>query len=237
MKYSPVLVAIVSLLTIDQLVAESLQERLDARSAEFAGKAAPELMASQAAALNALREAEVAENALGVGDSAPDFMLKDHEGKEVGLHALLQNGPVILTWYRGGWCPYCNIALQAWIEVNPDIIKRGATLLALTPELPDATAATVKKHGLPFVVLTDLNHVAAEKFGLVFKLDQDTAKRYEEKFQLSLKNGADAGTRLPLPATYVIASDRKIAYAFLNPDYKKRAEPAKAIEVLDGLAK
>ena len=151
------------------------------------------------------------------------------------LSTVLERGPVVLTWYRGGWCPYCNIALQAWVEANPDILKRGATLVALTPELPDATAATVEEHGLPFLVLTDLNHTVAERFGLVFELDADTAGRDEEKFKLSEKNGEAAGAKLPLPATYVITPDRKIAYAFLDVDYKKRAEPAEVLKVLDGL--
>ena len=96
---------------------------------------------------------------------------------------------MVLTWYRGGWCPYCNRALQGWQEVLAEIKAQGATFVALTPELPDYSLSTKEKHQLTFEILTDLNNEVASRYGLVFTLDENTAVRYEKGFGLSAYNG------------------------------------------------
>ena len=100
--------------------------------------------------------------------------LKNALGKKVKLSTLLKNGNVVLTWYRGGWCPYCNRALQGWQEVLAEIKAQGATFVALTPELPDYSLSTKEKHQLTFEILTDLNNEVASRYGLVFTLDENT---------------------------------------------------------------
>ncbi len=216
-------------------IAGDLQDQLDARRDAFLEKASPEIIQSQEKALAELQESGITDQALKVGGKAPDFTLGDPDGKQVRLSDLLKEGPVVLTWYRGGWCPYCNIALASLTKHNDDFTKLGATLVALTPELPDTTAETVKEQGLPFEVLSDIDHKVADQFGLVFKLNDDTRVRYAEKFKLVERSGEKAADRLPLPATYVIGTDGVIRYAFLDADYRRRAEPEDIIAVLKEL--
>ncbi len=215
--------------------AGDLQGQLDGRRDAFLEKASPEVIQSQEKALAELQASGITDQALKVGDKAPDFTLGDPDGKQVRLSDLLKEGPVVLTWYRGGWCPYCNIALASLTKHNDDFIKLGATLVALTPELPDTTAETVEEQGLPFEVLSDIDHKVADQFGLVFKLNDDTRVRYAEKFKLVERSGEKAADRLPLPATYVIGTDGVIRYAFLDADYRRRAEPEDIIAVLKEL--
>jgi len=216
-------------------LAGDLQDQLDARRDAFLEKASPEIIQSQEKALADLQASGLVDQALKVGDKAPDFKLGDPDGEKVQLSDLLKEGPVVLTWYRGGWCPYCNIALASLTKHNDEFKKLGATLVALTPELPDTTAETVKEQGLPFEVLSDIDHQVADQYELVFKLNDDTRKRYAEKFKLVERSGEKAADRLPLPATYVIGTDGVIRYAFLDADYRRRAEPDDIIAVLKKL--
>lgn len=172
-----------------------------------------------------------ASKALKVGDKAPQFTLKNALGKKVKLSTLLKNGNVVLTWYRGGWCPYCNRALQSWQEVLPEIKAQGATFVALTPELPDYSLSTKEKHQLTFEILTDLNNEVASRYGLVFTLDENTAVRYEKGFGLSAYNGNHLN-QLPMPATYIINQKGVIVYAFVNADYTQRANTEEVIKKL-----
>ncbi len=171
--------------------------------------------------------ADTVKKAKQVGEKAPDFTLKNAQGEEVQLAQLLKKGPVVLTWYRGGWCPYCNITLAALQEELPNFEAAGAQLLALTPELPDKSLSTQEKNELKFPVLTDLNSKVAEEYGLLFKLTPEVAKVYDSFFDLEATNGAEAPKHtLPLAATYIIGQDGTIQWAFLDADYKKRAEPS-----------
>lgn len=172
-----------------------------------------------------------ASKALKVGDKAPQFTLKNALGKKVKLSTLLKNGNVVLTWYRGGWCPYCNRALQGWQEVLAEIKAQGATFVALTPELPDYSLSTKEKHQLAFEILTDLNNEVASRYGLVFTLDENTAVRYEKGFGLSAYNGNHLN-QLPMPATYIINQKGVIVYAFVNADYTQRANTEEVIKKL-----
>jgi len=221
------------LLLAPSLMAETLQEKLDARSGEAARKIDPEVRAEFAKGIEAVRQSGIVEKALKVGDKAPDFTLRNATGQEVTLSTLLQDGPVVLTWYRGGWCPYCNIALAAMQERLPEFRKHGAQLVALTPELPDKSLDTKKKNELGFEVLTDLNHGVARNYGIVFELTPEVRELYRRFFDLNEFNGADAGDgTLPLAATYVIDRGGVIRWAFLDADYRKRAEPGDIVEFL-----
>ncbi len=172
--------------------------------------------------------------ALKVGDKAPDFILKNAEGKDISLSHALKKGPVVLTWYRGGWCPYCNVALKELSDHNSIIRGLGAQLIALTPELPDQSLSTTEKNKLNFQVLSDPNLSVSEKYGLVFTLDTATATRYEERFKLSVVNG-NKKNQLPIPATYVVDTDGTIVYAYVNENYRERAKPADIIAALQKL--
>jgi len=208
------------------LHAESLEKQLDARASESAA-ATPKVVRKQMAdGIEAVRLEGVVGHAKKVGDAAPGFALTDAKGETVKLSGLLAKGPVVLTWYRGGWCPYCNIALNALQKKLPEIRAAGATLVALTPELPDKTLSTAEKHSLEFLVLSDVNHKVAKEYGIVFKLTPEVRDLYHSRFNLTEYNGKEAGEdSLPLAATYIIGKDGKILWAFLDADYRKRAEP------------
>tara|TARA_R110001583_G_scaffold35585_1_gene118171 strand:- start:20533 stop:21315 length:783 start_codon:yes stop_codon:yes gene_type:complete len=183
-----------------------------------------------------VKNSGILENALNVGDEAPNFTLNNALNKPISLYDELKNGPVILTWYRGGWCPYCNITLHYLQEKLPEFKKAGATLIALTPEVPDKSLSTSEKHNLEFTVLSDLNNVVGKEYGVVFQLTLEVASIYEEGFGLSKYNGND-NNELPLAATYVIDKNGIIQYAFLDSDYRKRAEPSEVIDAINKLKK
>ena len=219
-------------------MSETLQEKLDARSKEAAATGDPAVRTEFAKGIEAVAESGIVDKAIKVGDKAPDFTLKNASGKKVTLGTLLKDGPVVLTWYRGGWCPYCNIALQALQKELPEIKKAGATLVALSPELPEKALSTLEKNELDFEVLSDISHGVAKKYGIVFELTPEVRKLYKDFFDLTEFNGADAGdTTLPLAATYVIDTDGTVKWAFLDADYRKRAEPADVTAAVKTLSK
>ena len=215
---------------------QTLSEQLKAREAAGSGKVTPEVKAAFAEGIAAIDEAKIVEGAKQVGDAAPDFTLANATGEEVTLSETLKQGPVVLTWYRCGWCPYCNITLAAMQKALPAIQKEGATLLALTPELPDKSLTTQEKNGLEFEVLTDLNHQVAKQYQILFNLTPEVEVLYGKFFDLADYNGAKAGTdTLPLAATYIIGQDGIIRWAFLHHDYHMRAEPSDIVAFLKEL--
>lgn len=180
-------------------------------------------------ALEELINSGIAKTALKVDDKVTDFELNNALGKPVKLSTLLQNGPVILTWYRGGWCPYCNVQLGYLQSMLSQFKELGATLVALSPELPDKSLSTKEKNKLEFVVLTDYNNEVARKFGLVFTLSNELVDIYDGRLE---KFNGVATNELPIPATYVINKDFIITYSFVEPNHRKRAEPADILSVL-----
>jgi peroxiredoxin len=214
--------------------AESLKERLDGRRAEFLKSAPAEKAQSYQEGIDAVAASGIYDRALKTGAKAPDFILKNAEGQPTRLSELLKKGPVVLTWYRGGWCPYCNLALAALTEKMPEIAAAGGQLVALTPELPEHADETAKKNKLPFEVLSDVGNRVAREYGVVFKMTPEVAAAMQKGAKLHERNG-DASDELPLGAAYVIAPDGTVTYAFLDADYRNRAEPARLVDVLKAL--
>lgn len=217
--------------TESQTVERPLENDLNKRMTEFGKKADANKKQIYAEGLKSLEDSKIVENALQVGETAIDFKLKNATGKEVSLYDELKKGPVILMWYRGGWCPYCNLALHHMQEALPEFQKYGANLLALTPEVPDSSITTKEKNHLQFEILSDVDNVIARKYKVVHTLTDDVATIYEDSFGLSKYNGND-NAELPLGVTYIIGQDKVIKYAFLDADYRKRAEPADLIKFL-----
>lgn len=209
----------------------SLQDILDEKKAGFNAKADSVKKQAYADGIQAVIDAKITESALQVGDKAPNFTLSNAKGDDVTLYNELKKGPVILMWYRGGWCPYCNLTLKAMQDMLPLYQAGGAQLLALTPEAQDKSMSTKEKNDLEFEVLSDLDNSIAKDYGVVFQLTDEVKAYYQDGFGLSDYNGNDKG-ELPLAATYVIGTNGKITYAFLDADYRNRAEP---IAVLDAL--
>ncbi|MFD8806432.1 peroxiredoxin-like family protein [Streptomyces sp. NPDC059597] len=177
-----------------------------------------------------------ADSALSVGAQAPRFSLPTATGQTLALDALLTDGPVVLTFYRGAWCPYCNIALRSLQQHHEAVTARGARLVAVSPQIPDESLTLTEKHGLDFEVLSDIGSDTAKQYGLAFDLPDDLAAVYDKLgFDLQRVNDGHPRT-LPLPATFVIDRDGAIRWAFVNTDYTTRAEPADILAALDALS-
>lgn len=176
-----------------------------------------------------------ASGSVGVGDEAPGFALASADGRRFELDELLEEGPVVLTWYRGGWCPYCTRSLKAFDAEAAAIASRGATLVAISPETVGNATRTKGKDGIGFPILSDPGNEVARAYGVAFRLDDATQERYAGfGLDLSSYNGDDTWT-LPIPATYVIDTDGTVSWAWLDPDYTQRAEPGAVLEALDSL--
>ena len=180
-----------------------------------------------------LRKGETAKSALKVGDQAPAIVLNNAKGKPVDLGKLFATQPVIVTFYRGGWCPYCNLELKAFQDILSDIKAAGATLVAISPEKPDDSLSTIEKNALSFEVLSDTGQKAGRAFGLVYRFTDELKSAYDG-FGLDIpsKNGAPGEWSLPVSATYVVDRGGRIIYAHTDPDYRDRADPVDVLTVL-----
>ncbi|WP_260600160.1 peroxiredoxin-like family protein [Sphingomonas endolithica] len=186
-------------------------------------------------ATQTLLDSGQADHALRAGDTAPDFTLQDADGITVNSRELLTRGPLVATFYRGIWCPYCNFDLQALEEVRPEIEVRGASLVAISPQTPANSRKSQRDNKLDFPILSDPGAAVADKFGLRFSLPADLIEVYRQfGADLTEVNGDPSGV-LPMPARYVIGTDGVIAYAEVNPDYTRRPDPSELLPVLDRL--
>ncbi|WP_275316436.1 peroxiredoxin-like family protein [Tenacibaculum bernardetii] len=179
-----------------------------------------------------LEDTDIIKNATKKGDHFPDFSLPNAKGELTSLEELLKKGQVVLTFYRGGWCPYCNLALKALQDIVPQIKEKNATLVAITPETPDNTLTIKEKNELDFEILTSKNNELARSLGLTYKLPEELATLYK-KFGIDLlESQGNDSNELPIAATYIIGTDKKITYSFITEDYKLRAEPLDIIAAL-----
>lgn len=184
-----------------------------------------------------LSETGLGRDAKGVGDQAPEITLPDAHGQPFAVAALLAKGPVIVTFYRGGWCPYCNLELRAYQAVLPRIIAAGASLVAISPEKPDDSVSTTEKNALTFPVLSDVGQQVGKAFGLVYSFTDELRSVYDGfKLDIPDKNGAPDDWSLPLSATYVIGSHGLIQFADTSVDYRRRTDPLDVLQVLESRA-
>jgi peroxiredoxin len=216
----------------------SLQDKLDAFRADFkAGKppfnAPPEIHPVMERATAELIASGQAARAIKAGDRAPHFNLKDQDGNDVSSAALLVKGPLVVTFYRGVWCPYCNIELQAINEVLPQIQTYGANVVAISPQTPVNSRKSVRTNELGFPVLSDVNGQTGADFGLRFALPDYLVELYRNlKNDLPAFNN-DPSWTLPMPARYVIGQDGIVLYSEVNPDYTRRPDPSHMFPVLE----
>ncbi len=166
------------------------------------------------------------------GDKFPAFNLPNHEGKIVSSDDILKNGPMIVTFYRGAWCPYCNIELRGYQNLLSEIKNKGATLVAISPEVPDNSLTLVEKQGLGFLVLSDIDNKLSKELGLVFQLSKELVDTYKSfGIDLGASQGNDRN-ELPAPATYIISKDGSITFLEAKLDYKTRTDPKAVLEQL-----
>lgn len=211
---------------------DTLAARLDATVQAFISGLPDDEQQAVGDSFATLQASDVAANAISTGDTAPDFTLPNATGQPVNLSDTLSSGPVILSFYRGGWCPFCNLELQALQQHLPEFRSRGATLIGVSPETPDHSLATKEKQRLEFEVVSDSNNRVSRDYGLLFTV-------YESMRPLYLKWGLDVPAyngedswELPVPATYLIDTGRVVRAAHVDKDYTKRMEPRQIIEAL-----
>lgn len=213
----------------------SLNEQLETLSADMARKlpeGVGELMRKKA---RELADSDILPRSHKAGEAAPDFILPNVRGTETGLTTQLARGPVVLSFYRGGWCPYCNLELRALQASLPEFRARGASLLAVSPQTPDNSLSTAQKNELAFEVLSDRGNLVARRYGLVFQVPEELRPIYAQfGIDLPASNG-EASFELPVPATFVIDRKGIIQFAFVDTDYRRRAEPASLLAALDRL--
>ncbi len=213
-----------------------LTTRLRLQNEQARARIPGEALTIMDAATAQLDRAGVAQNSLGVGAHAPDFELPDATGARVKLSALLAEGPVVLAFYRGGWCPYCSTELRELQLRLPEIKTAGAQLVAVSPQTPDNSLSTAEKLELEFPVLSDVGNAVARSFGLVFTLPEDLREVYSSfGIDLPAANG-DSSFELPVPATYVLAPSGEVLWRFADPDYTRRGDPDDVITALSAHA-
>lgn len=213
----------------------NLKSQLEAKVRENAGLLPEEQRAVMDQKTEALELSGLAVKSTGLTNEFPDFELQNATGETVGLSDLLEKGPLVISFYRGGWCPYCNLELKALQDSLWAIREQGAQLVAITPEVPDQSLSTREKNDLEFEVLTDHENQVAKTLGIVHQIDDELDAIYQS-FGINVEeHNQDGKNELPLPATYVIDQNRIIRWAFVRADYRLRAEPAEVIEALKQL--
>jgi peroxiredoxin len=170
---------------------------------------------------------------LAVGDPAPDFTLGDALGSQVGLAELLAKGPVVVTFYRGEWCPYCNLQLRSLQQALPEIASAGASLVAISPQAPDHGLSMTEKHNLAFPVLSDLDQSVSEAYKVRFDVTGELEDLQVNVFQNDpAVQNADGRRSLPVPSTFIIDRHGIVRFASVDADWRVRAEPADVIAAL-----
>jgi len=214
----------------------TLNELLEKTLAHSQAQFPPEALRVISAADDELRERAVGQDSRKAGDTFPDATLCDANGKTISLRDLNKAGPLIINFYRGGWCPYCNLELKAYQDLLGEITSLGGQLIAVSPEKPDNSLSTKEKNALSFPVLTDTGNQLAKAIGIAFELPVGLQNLFSG-FGMNLPElNAETGWALPIPATFVVDRGGKIMLADVDPQYTRRLEPAAAIAALKSCA-
>jgi peroxiredoxin len=218
----------------------ALQDRLDAFKADFVSGRLPfkptrEVLDAMHQATAQLIESGQAQRAKKAGDLVPEFTLTDSDGKPASSRELLAKGPLVVSFYRGVWCPYCNMELQALQAALPEIAARGASLVAISPQTAANSRKSQRDNKLGFPILSDAKSEVANAFGIRFALQHDLIEVYKGFNNNLPVINEDPAWVLPMPARFVIGTDGIIAYAEVNPDYTQRPDPSELLPVLDRL--
>jgi peroxiredoxin len=210
----------------------TLREELDERRLNMRRFVPKPTQAINDQVVEEFRAQGLAQRALKAGDRAPEFALPDVNGKAVRSADLLANGPLIVTFLRGRWCPFCCATVEAWQESLAAAKAKGANVIAISPMTSKQGDFMRDQHKLMFPILSDAGNKVADQFGVAYTVPDYQQELFKTVFiNLPFINGDESWT-LPLPATFVIARDGIIKYAFADPDYTLRAEPAQAIDVV-----
>lgn len=210
----------------------SLQEQLEELTAKLRSMVPADRLVIIERAVEALRASGISAAALQAGATAPAFELPDGDGMVWRSQDLSRSGPLIVLFYRGRWCAYCNAQLVAMQQVHNEIAAKGASLVAISPQTLKHTYMTRDMHGLRFPVLSDFGNEVARQFGLVYRIAPELQRVYESIMTRLPGYNGDQSWELPLAATYIIAADGKIIFARIETDWRSRAEPEQILSML-----
>ncbi len=210
----------------------SLLEQIKAMQVESLPQIPADTLKTMLAATERLVASGIDSNALQAGQQAPAFSLSNTRGELISLNALLAKGPVVINFYRGSWCPYCNLELKAYDNALPAIRDLGAEFISISPNLREKSAEFVAENPFSFNILSDEGNGVARQYGLVFSLADELRPIYEQ-FGINIPElDGDDSYELPMPATYIVDTKGTIIHAFVDADYTKRMEPDEVIEIL-----
>ena len=215
---------------------KTLREQTDAKI-EAGRQKKPEFMQGVDDVINKAKAVKEGKDAIKIGEKAPNFELPNPEGKKISLNNLLEKGPVVVTFYRGDWCPYCNLQLRALQLRLDEIHKLGATLVAISPQVPDGSLSESEISNMEFTVLSDQDAKVASQYGIAWKVPEFLLEHMRVDRQLDLeKINNGNGTISPIPATFVLNTDGIVTWNYVNVDYRTRAEPEEIIKALKDLS-
>jgi peroxiredoxin len=209
-----------------------LQDELDALRDKCYENTPPHIRRVRQDAIDELVSLGAAERAIHAGDHAPEFRLRDPDGKAISFYAVLNNGPVLIVFYRGGWCPYCKLDLRAVQAVARQLRSLGASIIAVSQQSASESRSTERMNGLSFPSLVDRGGRVARAFGLRWKLSRELrAAEIECGLDLAAVNGESSGT-LTMPARYVVSPEGIVEDADISTDYTRRCDPTELFPVL-----
>ncbi|MFM0162517.1 peroxiredoxin-like family protein [Paraburkholderia sediminicola] len=212
-----------------------LHQELAVFRAEYERTAPAERVALYDAKVEELRATFPIANVLAVGKQAPEFVLPSASGPMVSLSEVLREGHAVVAFYRGGWCPYCNIQLRTYQRLLPELAQLGASLVAISPQLPDGSLSTAERNALDFAVLSDAGNSVARSFGLVYALPEELREALRSVDKALPDINGDDSWELPVPATFVIAKDGRTIFSHVDIDYRSRCTPNVVLSALRSL--
>jgi peroxiredoxin len=213
----------------------SLAAELQAFKDNFIARAAPERLALIEKHIAQARADAIGQGALRAGAVAPDFALPNQAGATVRLADARNDGPVIIVFYRGGWCPYCNLELRAYQRLLEQGHGAGVRVVAISPQAPEATGDTAQKNALAFDVLSDVGSAVARSFGVAYQMPDELQALYAAVGHALPQINDDDSWTLPVPATFVLDRDGVVVLAQVDVDYRTRLEPAVALQAARAL--
>ncbi|RTE52268.1 peroxiredoxin family protein [Arenibacter aquaticus] len=215
---------------------KTLKEQTDAKI-EAGRKAKPDFMKGVDAIISKAKEFQQGAHAIKIGQKAPSFELPNPEGKSISLDSLLDKGPLVVTFYRGDWCPYCNLQLRALQAKLGEIHALGATLIAISPQVPDGSLTKNEIAEMEFTVLSDQDAKVALQYGVAWEVPEFLLEhmRVDRELDLEKINNGNANI-LPIPATFILDSNGMVTWRYVNVDYRTRSEPDEIIKALKNMS-
>lgn len=208
----------------------SLKQDLSNFAEQMSAQAPKDVLEALGGFIGQLNESGLATNALKEGDVVPNFTLKDQIGNDVSLTTMIKDKPLVLSFNRGNWCPFCNLEFNAWQEEQVNMDK--ANFVMIMPQLAEKSAEVKFKKGLTYQILEDKGNEVANQFGLKFQLPENL-QAIHKAFEMDIPaHNGDETYELPLAATYVIGQNQKIKFAYVNPNWMERAEPSEVLSHL-----